>query len=376
MSGSNLRRPKLPPHYHLRFDPPDSTGEEALVITSERRRIKLKGKAFREFLNEVVPLLDGRRTLGEIQSLVADTFAPEDLEAALDMLTAEGVLEDQARGVPPAPEGLDHQLSFFHEAGLDPELAQERLRTATVSVLGLGPLGAAAATSLASAGVGHLRMIDADAVLPSDPLLNPQFQPGDVGTSRAAAVGRKASVLNPSIDASSYVEPIDSDDDVLAAVAGSDVVIGCVDQSQSNLMYRLNRVCLRAGLRWTSGSVSAFEGIVGPTVTPFETSCYLCYRMRAVACSENPEAEFAHLRFLDRRKRDDSGRRENLVFGPATIGNMLALEAFRILLGLPPAASGRVVVFDFMELTSQKHVVLRKPWCPACFAAPGGGPPR
>jgi adenylyltransferase/sulfurtransferase len=215
-------------------------------------------------------------------------------------------------------------------------------------------------------------MIDAGEVLPSDPMLNPQFQPDDVGRSRAAAIGRKAAVLNPSVDLTSHTQPMDSDDDVLAAVTGSDFVIGCVDQSQSNLMYRLNRVCLRTGQRWSSGSVSAFEGIVGPTVTPLETACYLCYRMRAVACSENPEAEFAHLRFLDRRKRDDSGRRENLVFGPATIGNLLALEGFRILLGLPPAASGRIIVFDFMELTSQKHVVLRKPWCPACFASPGG----
>ena len=90
--------------------------------------------------------------------------------------------------------------------------------------------------------------------------------------------------------------------------------------------------------------------------------------MRAVACTENPEEEFAHLRFLDRRKRDDSGRRENLVFGAGIVGNLLALEAFRGLLGLPAAASGRVIVFDFMESTSKKHVVLRKPWCPACFA--------
>jgi bacteriocin biosynthesis cyclodehydratase domain-containing protein len=89
--------------------------------------------------------------------------------------------------------------------------------------------------------------------------------------------------------------------------------------------------------------------------------------MRAVACTENSEEEFAHLRFLDRRKRDDSGRRENLVFGVGIVGNLLALEAFRALLGVPAAASGRVIVFDFMESTSKKHVVLRKPWCPACF---------
>jgi len=50
------------------------------------------------------------------------------------------------------------------------------------------------------------------------------------------------------------------------------------------------------------------------------------------------------------------------------VGNLLALEGFRSFLGVPAEASGRIIVFDFMESTSKKHVVLRKPWCPACFA--------
>jgi adenylyltransferase/sulfurtransferase len=319
-------------------------------------------------MNEVVPLLDGRRTTGEIEELVRDTFAPEDLASALDMLASEGLLEDQGREMPPAPNlPLDHQLNFFHEAGLDPERAQDRLRTATVSIIGLGPVGAAVAMSLAAAGVGQLRCADPGGVLPSDPMLNPQFQIGDIGRPRADVVCGRAMALAPGLRATPHTTSFETDDDVSRMIEGSDFVVGCVDQGLSNVMYRLNRACLSAGLRSTSGSVSAFEGVIGPTVTPFETACYLCYRMRAVACAENPEEEFAHLRFLDRRKRDDSGQRENVVFGAPIVGNMLALEAFRVLLGLPAAASGRIVVFDVLESTSQKHVVLRKPWCPACF---------
>jgi adenylyltransferase/sulfurtransferase len=371
MTGSKLRRPKLPSHYLLRFDPPDSHGDEALVITSERRRLKLKGHSFREFLNEVVPLLDGTRTTEEIQQLVSETFAPEDLNAALELLASEGMLVDQDGEVPQPAQQLTHQLNFFHEVGLDPQRTQERLQNATVSIVGMGPLGAATAMALAAAGVGHLRYVDSGVVMPSDPFLNPLFQPGDVGLHRAEAVGRKATALNLPIHSQTYLEPIETDEAFLRIIAGSDFAIGCVDQSMSNLIYRLNRACLQERLRWTSGSVSAFEGIIGPTVTPFETACYLCYRMRAVACTENPEEEFAHLRFLDRRKRDDSGSRENLVFGPAVVGNLLALEAFRVLLGLSAAASGRLIVIDFVETTSQKHVVLRKPWCPACFPKAG-----
>jgi adenylyltransferase/sulfurtransferase len=342
------------------------------VVTSERRRIKFKGHSFREFLHEVVPLLDGRRTTEEIQELVSATFAPQDLHAALDLLASEGLLEDQDGDAPQAPQQLEHQLNFFHEAGLDPEQTQERLRSATVTVVGMGPVGAAAAMAMAAAGVGHLRFVDADAVLPSDPFLNPLFQPGDAGQPRAEVVRRKAAALGLPLSASAHTGAIETDEALLEVVSGSGFAIGAADQSQSNLMYRLNRLSINYGFRSTYGSVSAFEGVVGPTVTPFETACYLCYRMRAVACTENPEEEFAHLRFLDRRKRDESGRRENLVFGAAIVGNLLAMEAFRILLGLPAAASGRILAFDLLESTLQKHVVLRKPWCPACFSKPAG----
>ncbi len=218
---------------------------------------------------------------------------------------------------------------------MDPELAQERLRTSVVTIIGMGPVGAATAMALAAAGVGNLRCADPDKVLPSDPLLNPQFQRADAGQSRAEVVCRKAAALTPSVKAIPLTDAMETDDDLVRLIAGSGFAIGCVDQGMSNVMYRLNRACLQSGVRWTSGSVSAFEGIVGPTVTPFETACYLCYRMRAVACTENPEQEFAHLRFLDRRKRDDSGSRENLVFGAPIVGNLLAMEAFRVLLGLP-----------------------------------------
>jgi adenylyltransferase/sulfurtransferase len=112
---------------------------------------------------------------------------------------------------------------------------------------------------------------------------------------------------------------------------------------------------------------AAFEVTVGPLVAPYETACYLCYRMRAVACADEPEEEFAFQSFLDRRKRDDSATRENLVFGTTTAGQLAALEVFKELSGVvAPSTKGAIVVFDLIKLATTTHVVLRKPWCPAC----------
>ena len=78
------------------------------------------------------------------------------------------------------------------------------------------------------------------------------------------------------------------------------------------------------------------------------------------------------LHSLDRRKRDDSARRESLVFGIGLAANLMSLEAAKALTGvLTLSALGKVVVFDLLSLESTKHVVLRKPWCPACFKKTG-----
>jgi hypothetical protein len=91
--------------------------------------------------------------------------------------------------------------------------------------------------------------------------------------------------------------------------------------------------------------------------------------MRMVVCADNPEASFDFESFLDRRKSDDSSRRANLVFGSAVAGHLGGMEVVKALC-LPEmlATRGRIQVVDLRDLSSVAHVVLRKPWCPACLA--------
>jgi bacteriocin biosynthesis cyclodehydratase domain-containing protein len=50
---------------------------------------------------------------------------------------------------------------------------------------------------------------------------------------------------------------------------------------------------------------------------------------------------------------------------------MLGMETLREIIGLTPVpTSGKVVIFDLLEMTTSRHVVLRKPWCPACYPTP------
>jgi bacteriocin biosynthesis cyclodehydratase domain-containing protein len=377
MSTVKFNRPKLPSNIYVWFEPPDSSGDEVLHFVSERKRIKLKGHSFREFQQLVIPLLDGQHTLQEIEQRVADVFAPEDLEAGLQLLAANNLIEDAGQHGETAGFGeeLTPQLNFFHELSMHSGEMQERLSSAVVTVIGMSGAGATAALSLAAARVGTLRCVDALAVAAADHYLSQVYAPLDVGQGRAQLVAQKIRTAAPQVNVSAHTEPLQTDDDVIAAIEGSDFVVNCLDAGQSSLIYKLNRACLKTGTRWTSCALAGVELILGPTIHPFETPCYLCYKMRSVACAANPEDEFAFESFLDARKQDDSGRRESLVFGANIAANLVSLEALKELSGvIQPNALGKLIVFNLLDLTSTRHVVLRKPWCPACFKlAEAGG---
>ena len=329
MSTPKFNRPRVPTHYYIWFEPPDEAGDEILRFASTRRRIKLKGTAFREFQQRVIPLLDGRHTLADIQAQVADVFSAADIEAGLQLLADNNLLRDTGNLElsDEVASGRAPQLNFFHEMEMNAEDIQARLKRATVTILGLGGAGAGTAQALAAAGVGRLRCLDAEKVAPADTYLSSFFSRADVGELRTEVLARRISSNHADVTISTQTRVPENDDQVLELIGGSDFVLNCLDAGQSSLIYKLNRACLKTNLSWSSCSIEGPEVVIGPTVVPFETACYLCYKMRAVACAGNPEEEFAFETFLDRRKRDDSGQRESLVFGVGVASNLLSLEA-------------------------------------------------
>ena len=365
MTALKFTKPRLPSHYYVWSEPPDASGDESLHFVSERRRIKLKGHSFREFERRVIPLLDGEHTLEDIGRNVEDVFALDDLAAGLDLLASQNLLEDG----PQAESQLTPQFNFFHEIGLGISETQQRLRNAKLTVFGLSGAGAGIVESLAATGVGTVRCIENLSVSAADVYLSSSFKASDVGSTRSQVIQRNIAERSPLTKLEIISADLTSDDAVVSAIEGSDFVAVCLDIGQSSLIYKVNRACLKLGIRWTSCTLSGSEVIVGPTVHPYSTPCYLCYKMRTVACAGNPEDVFAFEKILDRRKKDDSSHRENLVFGVGIAANMLALEALREIIGIRPVPTqGKIVIFDLLDMSTSKHVVLRKPWCPACYS--------
>lgn len=368
MPISQFRKPLLPSHYSIWVDPPDEAGDEVLHIVSERRSLKLKGHSFREFRKNVIPLLDGSHTLEEIQSATQNIFRPEDLSECLGLLGDQGIIVEAEGTATPAVDRLLPQLNFFHDVAPGANL-HNRLMNATVAVIGLGGAGAAAALSLGAAGIGAVRCIDSSPMSAADLYFSPWLASGHPGSSRASTVAKLLNAAAPEVKVLVYEQPLESEEQIRAAIHGTDIVVCCLDASQSNLIFKLNRVCLADNIQWISCSLGGAEIIVGPAVQPGHSPCYLCFRMRAVACAGNPEEAFAYEKYLDRRKQDDSARRENLVFSAGIAANLLGIEAVKQLTGLSePSLVGRILTIRLTDLSIERHTILRKPWCPACFS--------
>jgi molybdopterin-synthase adenylyltransferase len=361
----------LASHYYVVWTAGDSSGEEELAFVSSRRRITINGKGLQAVCQRLLPLLDGTRTANELMDGASTGFSPEELKQCITFLASHNLLTPERRMRPtrqPSNDRLVPQLSFFQELDISPEEAQRSLREATVAVLGLGGAGAYAALALAACRVGRVHCVDDGVVNEADLYLAPVLAGAEIGRSRAAAAQQRLKQLQADITVSASNDDLAADQSVQAAISGCDFVICSVDKGRSGTLYKVNRACLREGIPWTSCSLEGIEAVLGPTVLPGSTACYLCYKMRAIACSDRPRTELSFERMLETRNHDDSVRRENLTFAAGLLGNLAALEAFKVLTGVGAcAAAGGIVVLDLVRGGWQNHTVLRKPWCPSCF---------
>lgn len=116
---------------------------------------------------------------------------------------------------------------WVHGRGKDPRF--ERLRSATVAVLGCGSVGAPAALQLAGAGVGSLILIDPDVLRWANVGRHPIGAPG-VGRDKASALADQIRSAYPHIRG---VEDVDGkwprlEDGVLQKLAECDLVVSAI----------------------------------------------------------------------------------------------------------------------------------------------------
>ena len=118
----------------------------------------------------------------------------------------------------------------------------ERIREATVCIVGLGATGSPAADLFARAGVGHLRLIDGDTVDISNLHRQLLYSESDVGRKKSYAARDRLKSVNSACDISAVAEFL-TEENVDYLLRGADLVIDGTDSMEARRI--LNRQSVR-----------------------------------------------------------------------------------------------------------------------------------
>ena len=343
--------------------------EGDVLFRSDNLAIRIEGGFSRVLAERVASLLDGQHSLTEIAAKLPD-LTIDDLRHKLDALVQAQVL--RCADHPNGPQSADEQavapfLIMLDALGIDSAEALQRLSGLRVAIAGLEGHGAHVASILVSCGIGSIILLDPYPCQLGNLTLMPLVGMEAVGKPRQQtlkavlqAQGGKTEILTGG-DGEITRERIS----ILAS--NCHMLVSCFDKGFSSTHHWINRASLEHGVPAIYAESRGHTVLVGPLVLPGQTACYMCYRMRSVACQENFNAAMSYEEFLDRRKRPALHERGVLPTVPPYIASLLALEILKHLLSLsPPSLAGKVLEFDALSLRTDTHTILQKPDCPVC----------
>ncbi len=227
----------------------------------------------------------------------------------------------------------NEELKRYNRHIILPEIGQEgqeKLRRASVLVVGAGGLGCPVLLYLAAAGVGTIGVVDADVVEETNLQRQVLYTTEDIGLPKVSQAAEKLRKLNPYVEIKTYPVRLDSSN-VLDMFGEYEVIIDGSDNFETR--YLVNDACVMLNKPLVFGSIFKFEGQVsvfnyqgGPT--------YRCLYPEPPAEGEVPNcSEIGVIGVL-----------------PGMIGTIQANEAIKILTGVGEVLSGKLFMLDALSM--------------------------
>jgi molybdopterin-synthase adenylyltransferase len=195
-----------------------------------------------------------------------------------------------------------------------------------ILIVGIGGLGVPAAWALASAGVGHLTLIDPDPVELSNLARQVIYRDSDLGKPKAQCAADRLRRRFPKtkIDAHAIAfEPHNATD----LAAAHDFLVDGTDNPAAKFL--INDAALRAARPFAYGGALGMSG-QAMTIVPGRSACLRCL------FEEPPDEE------------EIASCREAGIVGPVAgvIAQVQAAEAIASLSGVLPPLAGRILTYD------------------------------
>lgn len=225
--------------------------------------------------------------------------------------------------------------------------AQERLLQSHALVVGAGGLGSPVVLYLASAGVGHITVVDHDHVDTTNLQRQIAHSLARVGQAKADSAKASMQAINPDLRIDTVLQR--ADDALLTQlVPQADVVLDCTDNFRTR--HAINRACVAHGVPLVSGAGIRFDGqlaVYDPRQA--DAPCYACVFPEHEGVEETRCATMG-------------------VFAPLVgiVGSMQASEALKILGGLGSSCTGHLLMLDGRSLAFTDIELDHNPDCTVC----------
>ena len=209
---------------------------------------------------------------------------------------------------------------------------QEKLKKASVLVVGAGGLGCPVLQYLVAAGVGRVGIAEFDTVSEENLQRQILYGSNDVGKLKSIIAKNQLEHLNPLISLEVFNLRIDNSN-VLSVFSDFDIIADATDNLETR--YLINDACVILGKPMVHGAIFKFEGEVsvfnylgGPT--------YRCF---------NP--------FSSNKDARNPAPAEVGIVGvlPGITGTFMANEIIKIITGTGKVLSGKVLLMNISENT-------------------------
>ena len=218
--------------------------------------------------------------------------------------------------------------TILPEVGMD---GQKKLLNATVAIVGMGGLGCPAAQSLITAGIGKLILIDGDIVELSNLHRQPLYGADDLNRLKVEVAKERLEQLNNK----AVIIPIDkyfNEENGMSFIQDANVIIDATDNIQTRQL--IDKFSKETNVPMVYGGLFRYEGQVA--VLNVNGSSGYCELFPEPPSGGDTCADAGVLGML-----------------PGIIGNIQALEAVKLIVGITPNLVGKLLVYDGMSHITQ-----------------------
>ena len=167
---------------------------------------------------------------------------------------------------------FEQEEDRYSRLRLIPWWDQERLKNATIMVVGAGAIGNELIKNLTLLGIGRILIYDMDGIENTNLTRSVLYRAKDVGRYKAEVAAERAMEINPDVKTKAFIANI-IDDVGLGVFRRMDVVLGGLDNREARLS--INQSCYKVNKPWIDGAIEALNGFARVFI-PGQGACYEC----------------------------------------------------------------------------------------------------